>query len=725
MSSHIFQRYAFLVFLFFILVWAWLNQADTYMNFDTGWFLEATERMLAGGNYANDFFENNPPWILYLTIPPVIFAKTFSINLTMAMRLYVFSFAIISLGLSYYFLLKIFAKSDVYLARLLTIVLAFLFLVLPSFEFGQRENLFFILSMPYLLMMEQRLQDRNVNFYLAVFVGLLGGLVFILKPYFLMTLFLVEFYYLIRKKNLKVVIRPETLTILALLIAYIVIIGLYHRDYLAVVLPIAARYCYFGSRHLWSLLFFSQFCTVCYIFLLFCLISYKLNRYKSLTVIFLLAWLGFFFSYAIQQEDVYYRLLPVYAMSILMFMLAFASYASTPIKYHPVYLWIMYFALVVFIYLKKTTYLLDYYPLFHPMLSLVFVTTIFLMVLYLLQKNVKFTMRFYARFLTLFLLISCFVYGLFYYINLTEFYALFVNLLIIVIYGCLIPSNNKNKIYYISFIFVACVMVLLPFFQFLAMLEIAKNNKKDFVKLVNYINDNIPQKSYYFISTTIPNFLEFKANNASRFSFYWLLPGLVKQTYQFQDNETYKQYQKDKKFFIDMVAEDLAIKKPEWIFVDKSTLKSYLFWRTVDRVIPVPFDYLIYFNDNEKFKDVWKNYRYSSNIKYASHVYLNPYQYELQLNFKHVPDESTIQFRSLYLYVNSNNHIEIAFKDNNRQLRRMEVSLDENQLRGMRYALTTPGAELERRDKMILYKWILKQSIEVNLYSYDLYHRKK
>jgi hypothetical protein len=254
--------------------------------------------------------------------------------------------------------------------------------------------------------------------------------------------------------------------------------------------------------------------------------------------------------------------------------------------------------------------------------------------------------------------------------------------------------------------------------------EITKSNKYEFIKFVNYINTNIPKKSYYFISTTIPNFLEINANNASRFSFYWLLPGLVKQTYQLKDHQTYEQYKKDKKFFIDMVAEDLAIKKPEWVFVDKSEYKSYLFWRTVNSIIPIPFEYLIYFNDNEKFKDVWKNYRYLTNIKQGHQVYLNPYQYQLHLSYKHIPDESAIPTRSLYLYLNSKDHVEMAFKDDNGKLRRIEVSLDDNQLRGIRNALNTRDAELERQDKMILFRWILKQVLEVKLYNYDIYQRK-
>lgn len=724
MLSQTLQRYVFISILFLIIVWAWVLQTNTYLNVDVGWFLEATQRMLEGGNYANDFFENNPPWILYLTLPPVLFSKTFAVNPVLAILLYVFLFVFISLGISYHFLLKSFAKSELYLARFLLVVLAFSFLVLPSFEFAQREHLFYILSMPYLLMMVQRVQSREVNFYLASTVGLLSGVVFILKPYFFITLFFVEFYYLVRKKNIKAMIRPETIVILALLITYVVIIELYHRDYLATVLPIAVRYCYYAVRRPLDLLFFNQYCITCYFFISFCLVSYKFNRFRSLTLILLLAWIGFYFSYLIQQEDVYYRLFPAYAMSLFIFLLAFASYLSTPIRHNYVYTWTMYLTLFIFIYLKRTTYLFDYYPLFYPLSSFLFVTAIFIAVIYFLQTTVKLTFGFYKRFLILFFLMGSFIYGLTYHTELSELAALGIDFIAIIMYGCLLPSTYQDKKYYILFIFAGCVIVLLPFFQFLSMLKITKDDKENIMTLVNYINDHIPQKSYYFFTTDIPHVMEQRAQNASRFSFFWMLPGLVKKSYHFKDKESYEQNNNDKKFFVDMVAEDLATKKPEWVFVDNSPKKSYLIWRISNRIIPISFNYLTYFGDNQKFKDAWQHYRYLTTIKSFNSTPVNPYKYILQLSYKHVPKASACQFGFLYLYMNNKNHIEIAFRDKDRNIRRIEASLDENQLQGIKQVLETPGKQLGRHDKMAFFKWVLKQRIAEKAYNYDIYQRR-
>ncbi len=656
------QRFLCWTMLLGIAISAWFIQANAYINIDTGWFLEATQRMLAGGTYKNDFFENNPPWILYLTIPPVLFAKVFALNLALSMQIYVFSFAIISLGLCGYFFQKIFVKSDQYIAKFLLVVLAFLFFHAASTDFGQREHLFFMLSIPYLLLMEQRLQNCEVNVYLALWVGLLAGLVFLLKPYFLMMLFLIELYYLIRKKNLYAWIRPETLMIMGLLVIYAFIIVLYHRDYLEIVLPVAVRYGYFGTRNPWVIFFWGQLCIACYFLALFTILTFKVNRYKQLTILFLLAFVGYFFSYIVQQEHVYYRILPAYAMSLLLFMLAFACYVSNPLKRQ--YVWAVYLALMLFVYLKRTTYLFDFYPLFHPFFTLCFIIAMFAMV-------------FYLR-----------------------------------------PASAKSTL---ILVFVGGMMLLLPLMQFLQMQKTLKEEKNNYESLVNYMNVHMRHQTYYFLATDIHHITEQDASYVSRFSFFWYLPGLIKQSYRPMDKQTYDQYYKDKQFFIDMIAEDLTVKKPQWVFLDVSTRKIYLFWRTPDTITPIPFDYLTYFNDNKTFIDIWKNYHYVTSVSGSKYKPLNPYQYQLQLSYQHVPEEKDIPFRSLYLYLNKQNQVEMAFKDDYKKLRRMVVFIDEKALRGIKYTLATQGRKLERQDKMIFFTWVLKQSAAYELYTYDIY----
>jgi hypothetical protein len=52
-------------------------QNDAIFSWDVSWLLEVTKRWLNGGTYGKDFFENNPPLILYLYAPAVLGAKLF------------------------------------------------------------------------------------------------------------------------------------------------------------------------------------------------------------------------------------------------------------------------------------------------------------------------------------------------------------------------------------------------------------------------------------------------------------------------------------------------------------------------------------------------------------------------------------------------------------------------------------------------------------------------
>ena len=119
----------FLIAALFLL--AWHMQATVLLNADVAWLIEASKRMLAGGSYTKDFFENNPPWILYFYAPAVLLSKFFTINLAYSLRTYILILAFIALLLSKHFLKTIFSKNqqDSALYPFLLLTLAMLFLI--------------------------------------------------------------------------------------------------------------------------------------------------------------------------------------------------------------------------------------------------------------------------------------------------------------------------------------------------------------------------------------------------------------------------------------------------------------------------------------------------------------------------------------------------------------------------------------------------------------------
>lgn len=73
-----------------LLIFSVLIQSHIILNEDVLWLVTATQRLLAGGSYVNNFFETNPPLILYLYTPAVLLVKY--IHVTIGVAIYSLTF---------------------------------------------------------------------------------------------------------------------------------------------------------------------------------------------------------------------------------------------------------------------------------------------------------------------------------------------------------------------------------------------------------------------------------------------------------------------------------------------------------------------------------------------------------------------------------------------------------------------------------------------------------
>jgi len=212
----------------FLIVLACLIQSHIFMERDVIYLTNAAHLLLNGGTYSHDFFETNPPMILFLYIPALFIAKLTALNLIDSIRLYFMLLTLISIGLCYHFLKKLF-NEPIYIRSLLTAI-AFVLLILPSSQFGQREHLLMILVLPYLFVSMLRLQNKSIHWGLAILIGLLAGLGFSIKPHFLTTFMLIECYFLWTRRSLLGWIRIESSLITVVLIAYLFCIQFFFSD---------------------------------------------------------------------------------------------------------------------------------------------------------------------------------------------------------------------------------------------------------------------------------------------------------------------------------------------------------------------------------------------------------------------------------------------------------------------------------------------------------------
>ncbi len=309
--------------LFLIYLAAFALQNHIFLNWDVSLLMHTTDRMLRGGQYGIDYFDPDPPMILYLYTLPVLFAKFFSLSYALASVLFTFALTVLSLFLCNYFFKRLEQEcGPIYKRALLLPVLAAIFLFLPAMNFAQREHFLLILVFPYFLITALRLHGQKLNPWLARTVGLLAGLGFAIKPYFYISFVFLELYYWLQKGRLPQAktIRNESWMIGTVAVVYLASVIYFYPTYLNIVLPTATQYYYSGLQFLmppslvWTNEFFlfSLIASGFYFFLL------RKTVVRTFETVLVLAVLGFSLAYVLQKTNWYYHVLPAFSLACLL-----------------------------------------------------------------------------------------------------------------------------------------------------------------------------------------------------------------------------------------------------------------------------------------------------------------------------------------------------------------------------------------------------------------------
>ncbi len=189
-------------------------------NHDMAWLLHVAGRALDGATLYVDVVEINPPLIIFLSMVVELIARVTGIWDITVFRLLVLGLAGTSLLLAAP-LLREFLGEDRRLARhALLLVFVFSFVALPGMEFGQREHLAMLLTLPYTLAVAVRAEGRAVGGAArSAVLGTLAGVGIALKPFFL-SLWLALEAFLVWQRGPRSVARIEHIALLSVLAAY-------------------------------------------------------------------------------------------------------------------------------------------------------------------------------------------------------------------------------------------------------------------------------------------------------------------------------------------------------------------------------------------------------------------------------------------------------------------------------------------------------------------------
>jgi hypothetical protein len=590
------QRIALLGILAAIFILAWKIQQHMLLNWDVSWLIHASSRWFAGGSYSQDFFDPDPPMILYLSLPVSLIAKQFSLSLTETFRGYLFCLCAISLLSCHQLLKSIFSVKDKLVSRFFLATIAFVFLLIPTYELGQRENLLLILMMPYLLCAHLRIENKNINRYFGIFIGLFAAFGFALKPYFIITFILLEIYVILRTKSILALVRSETLTIISILAIYAASLFIFYPDYLFIIIPYASRH-YAGFNDSLKTLLTYPPAIYCFFSLLFYLALKNFNSYKSLLTVLAIALIGLLISFYLQHAIFYYRIIPAFSIAILLLSLIFClCIANTQQPWVRISLLTAALCGFLFYYCSDLWTILVFSPFtFFGFFAVLFAVLLFSQKLAIIRV-----------FCSLLIILGINIYFSYMTQHTVWFYhqTLLTLILLSLLFTLVLP---KKRLQYFFLMIMGSVLFSYPIYLINVDYRSSLLRKEKILVLGEFIKEHANNKPIYFFSTT-PSYLfpiidDTGATSASRFPFFWSLPGLIKQT----QNHISPQQTQDKNLLIQMIVDDFARNKPEFVFVDVKQRKAHL--------NNINFDYLENFSQDPAFKKIWQNYIYFTSLQ--------------------------------------------------------------------------------------------------------------
>jgi hypothetical protein len=550
---------------------------QTTFNRDVAIIIHETNQMLAGGNYVNSFFETNPPMILYITVPVCIIADILHVNPLFISYSYISILALLSALTSYYLLTRLVRDK---LTPILTFAgILYAYFILPIRDFGEREHFTMILTTPYLFAAALAFVNKPVSKPLGFWIGLAGGIGFAIKPYFLIPLCLIEFSFILRYSNIFAWVRIESLTVLGLMLVYLAAIFYFHPAYLQVILPLLDRY-YFNSIHTnMTIVITNKSYIFCGATFLAALMLMTNSRNANTLLMLMLLQAGFIGAYLMAHTDWYYHLLPALSASTILITFAIGSLVAKwmderCISYTPDVIGVMVIYFLFFIYtLSGTPHFSENLLISVKLFCLIGLTSILAFMLFLDKEAWPLALSILA--LTIWSLqIKTIPFDLFilhfdgYYFLMLDFMLAWLVLNTFLIFFLATSKSAKawfptlqKSLYFILFVFTVYFFgmnnVYIRYIDGL-------NTISEEAQIVQYLK-KFPERGGLFCFTSIDPgacvSLSYYTRNAlnSRQPSFWWARGLSNA------NES-PQKTADEKYLANIVATDIMINKPEWIF---------------------------------------------------------------------------------------------------------------------------------------------------------------
>jgi hypothetical protein len=295
------------------LVGQWL-QSGVHLNHDVSYFVHFDGWLLQGRSLGSDLFDGNLPMVWILFMPAAALVHWGLMDEPAAVRLLFWVYFLVSTALLVR-VLSLRGSTDRWASAGWVIAFVLIATLGPGFSFGQREHACVLFAMPYLATAALRLEGRpGPGLSMSIAVGLLAGIGFAIKPYFLAIPALIELLLLWRLGWRSLLVRVESLVLGFTVLAYVVTAGALLWDYLSSTIELArATYWAYDT---YSSILFRQFIRLVQPALYGALIALVTRTWSRQHTVMLVAGLGFAVSYFVQAKGFVYHAYPVLVCSL-------------------------------------------------------------------------------------------------------------------------------------------------------------------------------------------------------------------------------------------------------------------------------------------------------------------------------------------------------------------------------------------------------------------------
>lgn len=292
-------------------------------NNDVSWLLTAAEQVLAGKTLYRDVIETNPPIAVFAYVPAVLIARALGVAAEPVVDALVLLAMLVALGCAAAMLRRSDRLRDLQNPLLLAPALAIL-AVLPTQEFGQREHIALIASLPFFAVLLLRVNGVTPSRWQIAAAGLGAGLMLAFKPHFILAFVCAVVVAALLRRSWRLLLVPENWIAGAVVLGYAACIAIFFPAFFSVIVPIARDVYVPVGRPLPRMIATTG--VACWLGVMAAIFLLQYRRRDHVVMVLVAGSVGFAGTFFMQHKGWPYQSYPMIALAFLAALAAVASF---------------------------------------------------------------------------------------------------------------------------------------------------------------------------------------------------------------------------------------------------------------------------------------------------------------------------------------------------------------------------------------------------------------